>query len=599
MPVRSPQQSALHPSVLHPSLARAARAGAREATDASPGDAGPAGEVAAPAGPRAPWPPLPPLPADVRDKWGQPLVVDADASRDGNGDVWVGRMHPDVETKVRLDFAPLRAALSDRAVDVIKLFVADAAEGSAAMTLRHYLAAGAWVGRFVGRVPGFVPPGRRFEWSDLSFALLVALVGAGGPRLGRHLSSLRLLVNFALDPEHPLPDFDPGIAERLELFVVKEKRASGADLADPRAGAFDRDELEILRDKCRQGHGDPRDRALVLLLLDTGLRPIQVCQLRVEHLVVVHQRTRDPGRPGPKAYWVRRPVAKRPDTDRGAPDAMPITAQTGELLEALAAEATDPRAKLFPWLRGHHNHAVAASLLRFWAAADPRSPRLPVAPAARAVDGVVVVDGPVEDRGARYEPLPVHPYRFRYAMATDMLNRGHSVAEVAAALGHADTRTVRQYAENSPAIGDEIARATDWAVSPLVRRMRGRLDDPAAPADRPAIPGIVPPHLARGRALRVLGPIGKCDHAGLCPKNPVVACFTCDDYIARPDGAEIIRELRADFVAHLEGLGPAASDVTAQQLRQTIAGMTEWIDHIEAARAEVGRAAVVAPGASR
>ena len=205
------------------------------------------------------------------------------------------------------------------------------------------------------------------------------------------------------------------------------------------------------------------------------------------------------------------------------------------------------------------------------------------------VEAVLRADRKARDPRLAFERLPVFVYRFRYGVATDRLRSGASLKSVARFLGHADEQVVRGYVENTPDISDEFQRATDWVLGTLVKMMRGRIDDLADPSSHKLIPGIAP-HLARGRSLPVIGPIGKCAKNGWCDKNPVVSCFTCNDYIARPDGAETIRGLREAFVRHIDGLGTDASDVYVAQQHRALRAMQEWIAHLEEVERLTGQA---------
>lgn len=232
-----------------------------------------------------------------------------------------------------------------------------------------------------------------------------------------------------------------------------------------------------------------------------------------------------------------------------------------------------PDARLCWWLGAEYADAVNQALKRFVQAENIRTSRIPLPQP--------------DEAGNTCALLPIFVYRFRHGVANDRLAHGASLDTVRDLLGHSSrVVTLRNYTRNSPRNAVVMQQATDWAVAPLVKRMQGVLEDPAQPVDAPEIPSHLPVHLQpRGHPLKVIGPIGKCGLGKHCPRNPVTSCFTCPDFIARVDNLEVIRELRSDFIAYLErGDGASTSSTVQQQLRDTIVGMSEWIDHIEAAK---------------
>ena len=67
--------------------------------------------------------------------------------------------------------------------------------------------------------------------------------------------------------------------------------------------------------------------------------------------------------------------------------------------------------------------------------------------------------------------------RFRFTIATHMAEEGASLFHIAEVLDHSDTQNVRVYVETSSSITDPVAKATDSALEPLVRRFQGKIVD--------------------------------------------------------------------------------------------------------------------------
>ena len=107
--------------------------------------------------------------------------------------------------------------------------------------------------------------------------------------------------------------------------------------------------------------------------------------------------------------------------------------------------------------------------------------------------------------------LWLHPRRFRYTLATHMAEEGTSKLHIAEELDHTDTTHVAVYVETVSSIADPVARATDGALLPLVRRFLGKIADSSVKSleDVPnqMIPGTIP-HLT-GAQLSV-GGVGMC-----------------------------------------------------------------------------------------
>jgi len=102
------------------------------------------------------------------------------------------------------------------------------------------------------------------------------------------------------------------------------------------------------------------------------------------------------------------------------------------------------------------------------------------------------------------ELLHMRPRRFRYSYATHIAEAGASKYHLAELLDHTDLQSVDVYVETSPAIAEQVARATDDAMRPLIRRFLekiicGRETDEVA--TQPTIPASVP-HLGLRESRR-------------------------------------------------------------------------------------------------
>lgn len=445
--------------------------------------------------------------------------------------------------------------------------------------------------RWVAAHPAYRTAGTPLEWSHVDGAMVTAWSAAEHRTRsrGRNVIYLRAMYDFCCDPEHGMPDFDPQVLAGWFFDRPRRSRVTRARGEDPRTGPIDRTELDALYHALLTGSAaDPRDRAVVWLLIDSAGRPNEIAALRNRDLIVDRIAAGlAVDAPALPSYHLAKLNSKRdaPGEQRAT---RPIHRRLGVLLEMLRGEhqprrkgrgkwvasqpSLSPDAPLLWWLGAKYDDGIKDALRRFVAAENIRSHRL-------------LLEEPDEDGNAR-ELLPLFPYRLRHGVAADRFNRGASLASVQALLGHSTPEVTRSnYMENSPRDALLFQETSDWAVVPLVRRLRGQTESPAAPVDAPEIPGHIP-HLQSGRSLRVIGPIGKCGRGSVCEKSPVISCFTCRDYVARPDRVDTIREVHAQFVEFLTtGPGAGAAEVVRQQLRHAITGMEEWISHLEDAKA--------------
>lgn len=551
--------------------------------------------------------PLPPMPEVI-------LVAGPDRRAWSiDGDVWRVRQAADVESTITVNWALLRKdaaaavgratpLLSERALYLVRHFAATASPKLAAASMDAVLYAFRYFIRWLAANPGYWPAdGRSFEWADFTREVIDAWYAAElqTTRKGGAVTLLRDFYRYGCDPDAPLPEFDERLYIAWKLEPIKQRSKSGrVDSLDPRTDPLDRDELDLIEHALLYGTAaDPRDRAVAWLALETAGRPVEMHRLCVRHLAAddVRYTSVDPAVPPEISYRLTKSNAKRRAGGTEMLPGRPIHAKLGDLLmrlqhdhaELLAhlppngkrrrgPEGTDLDARLLWWINTNYASSINEALKRFVAAENIRTPRLPL---------------PAPDAdGNRCELLPVFVYRFRHGVATDRFAQGASVSAVQALLGHDGEETTRKsYQRNTPLNAVKMDEATRWATAPLVRRMRGQLERPDAPVAAPLIPGYVP-HLHHGRALKVIGPIGKCAKEGPCDKNPVTSCFGCDSFVGRVDSVETLVELHGDFVEHLErGPGAQASPTTRMQLRNTILALEEWIAHIHAAHAEAAR----------
>jgi hypothetical protein len=189
----------------------------------------------------------------------------------------------------------------------------------------------------------------------------------------------------------------------------------------------------------------------------------------------------------------------------------PISAVLGRLLDSL--QKGGPEALLFHWL----------------------SPTLPESDIRESMVHFVKAANLISPRTKRL--LVINPRRFRFSIATHMAEEGASLFHIAEVLDHSDTQNVRVYVETASTIADPVARATDAALAPLVRRFQGKIVESSDTLPNPVIPAAAP-HL--GFAHLDVGGIGKCGRdvrrEGVCRMLPPASCYLCPSFMALRDG---------------------------------------------------------------
>jgi hypothetical protein len=164
-----------------------------------------------------------------------------------------------------------------------------------------------------------------------------------------------------------------------------------------------------------------------------------------------------------------------------------------------------------------------------------------------------------------------------------MAEEGASVFHIAEVLDHSDTQNVRVYIETVSSIADPVAKATDEALAPLVRRFQGSIIDSSSPAfaERPnqVIPAIAP-HL--GIANLNAGGIGLCGRDvrkdGLCRLLPPLSCYLCPSFAALRDGPH--REMLDSIEVFLKGNQEVSDKRILTQLADVSVAIRQVLDQL-------------------
>jgi integrase/recombinase XerC len=192
---------------------------------------------------------------------------------------------------------------------------------------------------------------------------------------------------------------DAGILAHVPTVPKRVKAARPAYKALPRA-----EQNKLLR--AIEFGRVKRDYALVLVLLDCGLRVSELCQLRWRDVEISDRK-------GDLAIWEGKGRKHR---------SVPIGKRCRAALRAIRPAGVDPAEPVFKSRKG----------------ADKARPLTP-----RAVQLLLAKYG-------RTCGVKASPHLFRHSCAKDMLDRGNQVTAVRAILGHESVNTTLGYLTSSP-----------------------------------------------------------------------------------------------------------------------------------------------------
>jgi hypothetical protein len=167
-----------------------------------------------------------------------------------------------------------------------------------------------------------------------------------------------------------------------------------------------------------------------------------------------------------------------------------------------------------------------------------------------------------------------------------MAEEGASMFHIAEVLDHSDTQNVRVYIETVSSIADPVAKATDEALAPLVRRFQGTMIDSTGSSAFPDVPiQVIPaiaPHL--GIVNPNAGGIGMCGRDarkdGLCRLLPPLSCYLCPSFAALRDGPH--REMLNSIEVFLNGNQDTSDKRILMQLADVRIAVRQVLDQLPA-----------------
>lgn len=475
---------------------------------------------------------LRPIPRRVRSLDGQTI--------DASGDSWSFQSSVDGGQLLLLSWAALRqpAVFAAHAIEYVKLYLADRLTRKKPRTVANDFGMFQRFGRWLASQHQ-----RSFDWSDLTEGLARGFLAHGMNTADKGNDFSRLRTFYEWSVAHGIGGFDTAFLRTLQaITAVGNSKGHHVRFRDAVRGPFSSDELLLIRRAVVDRKGTDVDRAGVMLHLELGHNALATIRLKNKDLLRFETSAG-------VFYQLDVPRVKKRTAQRET-KRRPISQHLGDLLTNLRQGSSEE--PLFQWFSSTRPEADARSAMkRFSKAAGLISPRTG-------------------------KPLLMSPRRFRFTIATHMAEEGASLFHIAEVLDHSDTQNVRVYVETAASIADPVAKATDFALKPLVERFQGKIVEANGdPQGRP-IPASAP-HLEI--ELLDVGGIGLCGldvrADGPCRLLPPISCYLCPSFAALRDGPH--EQMLHSIEGFLENAGRTNDKRILMQLEDVRAGISQVI----------------------
>jgi integrase len=314
--------------------------------------------------------------------------------------------------------------------------------------------------------------------------------------------------------------FDEDIASSIsQIRAPGNEKGKAVRTLDPQRGPLDDTEMKLISDALNNEDGTLRQRIIVRLLLELGLRPLTFSIIRGKHLLTHDVPVAEEGETDTKTlYQLEVPKLKDREAKIATWHTRPLSADLGRDLVKVRRSKDE---LLLHWLADHMRPQQKISdILKDW---------------VRQTNIISPRTG---------QPLNLFSRRFRRTLATDMAVQGASRAQIAQALGHSDLQNVEVYLDASAAILDRMKEegAFDFQdeVVDLFMGEVGHPDDEDVSEQR--VPAAAP---QVGGLKETTGNIGACQKSSPCSLTPPLSCYTCQKFVAFDDAphADIKDEL--------------------------------------------------------
>lgn len=424
----------------------------------------------------------------------------------------------------RLAGARRQAILSPRAQHLVKLYLVDRTQRRKSHTVENDFQSihrfDAWLATAEKR------QAKRFEWSDLEETIGRRYLDYGVKNTsskGNDFSRIRAFYRWGV--AHRYSDFNLQTLQDLEAIrAIGNSKGHHVRFHHPTSGPLSTDEKILVARACDSTAASAQDRAVVLLHLELGINPNSTARIKNDDLKIYFMN-------GISTYQLNVPRLKKRTTKRET-RRRNISPRLGSLIESLKPPNAAPDKPLFFWLNELHPEAdIAATMRRFVRKTNLKSPRTG-------------------------ELLKLHPRRCRTTLGTHMAEEGASKFHIAEVLDHTDLQNVGVYTETVSSIADDVSRATDIEMTPLVDRFLGKVVDSLSATERSQTVPMRSPHI--NLPILNVGNVGGCGRNlmtdGLCELFPPLSCYLCPFFAALRTGPhrEVLESLESFVRNHEE-----------------------------------------------
>lgn len=403
------------------------------------------------------------------------------------------------------------------------------------------------------------------------------------------LTAIKRLCRYFLMTE--LEDYSYDFHQEIQSLAYGGTQNSHMkyNLSDAEEGPFMREELVILNNALENPHIHLEGRVIMGLMIEWGLRPIQISLLKQRDLEVREVA-------GEVLYHVNVPRVKQRAKERRTKfTKRPVSRKLGEMIDELIQihqavyadlEIKDPPLimrsyKLFA-RENPYQRKAPEKLLRDLKAGNgtwEESFRQPENFFQEVYDihgksdlGHHIDSSAIQHRLNSIVPfLPRSPrtgrefnltgYRFRYTKGTSMVQEGYTPAEVADALDHSDTSSVKHYFRETAEMNELVEEATN-------RRVEQKMWVAAWQRTEDVENNIYGTDIVE---LTALTTVGKCKKGSPCWLEPAVSCYGCDKFKPNTD-AEGHKNALKRIEAQILDLSEMTYGQTSHQLDEARAG---------------------------
>jgi integrase len=373
---------------------------------------------------------------------------------------------------------------------------------------------------------------------------------------------------YAWCEDQGMSGFKSDIAVRLyKLRIAVNPRGIKVMSQDINDGPLSHDEHFLLREAVKKEKGKLVDRVIIMLLLETGARPIQLVQLEQADFVT---------NSGPSAhfYSLNVPRAKQRQVGQPPKKRRRISPQLADAIQQLMKEnhtkyGNQGRQMPILCIKNIRGKKLTREL------AGRYKHHMKVVGFGQRVRAYSVSAGIISPRTG--EPLNLNSLRLRYTYFTRLAEQGAATNHLAELADHSNDKSIGIYVSSTSNVVDRLnaALGKDNHYSTTISRFLGEL----VPRNGSNSSGAVV--FGSTPTLKNLGGIGICGANFLCDLYPPLSCYVCPKFQAWIDGPheELLQELEA-FAESLVHKSPTYSDRIPYQLVDVLASVRQLLARI-------------------